>query len=105
MSESRLFPINSSPILKHTGVKPSFIPRLYPRTQTNFNVKRDAIWQVWQTDGPLPDGAWQMQPLVDGVWQTPSLQDAVWLRAVWQTAFAASARQRLPDGPLPDGVC
>ncbi len=51
MGESRLFPINLSPILKHTGVKSSLILRLYPRTQTNCNVKRDGVWQIWQPDG------------------------------------------------------
>ncbi len=51
MGESGLFHINISPILKHTVVKPSLVPRIYPRTQTNCNVKRDAVCrQVWQPD-------------------------------------------------------
>ncbi len=78
--ESRLFPINFSPILKHTGVnyKPSLVPRLYPHTQTNCNVKRDAVWQT-------------------AVWQTPSGRRLSGRRTT-------SGRHRLPDGHLPDGV-
>ncbi len=56
MGESQFFPINFSPILKHTGV-----PRLYPRTQTNCNVKRDGVWQVWQ-----PDAVCQMPSEYEG---------------------------------------
>ncbi len=51
MGESRLFPINFSPILKRTGVKPSLV---HPRTQTNCNVKRDGVCQTPRLPGILP---------------------------------------------------
>ncbi len=98
---SRLFPINFSPILKHTGVKPSLVPRLYHCTQTNCNVKCDAVWQtvsgrsgsqMRSARRQMPsDGVCQMPRLPDSVtvWQTPCLADAVWQMP--------SARRRLPQ--------
>ncbi len=84
MGGSRLFP--------HLKTYRSLVPRLYPRTQTNCNVKRDGVWQVW------PSARYR---LADGVWQTESsrrrlpdgrLEDA--------TSAAASGRRRLPNGCL-----
>ncbi len=98
MGESRLFPINISPNSTHaqkraniqqcwrspnppttTGVKPSLVPRLYPSTQTNCNVKRDAAFQT-----------------ADRVWQTRHLEDG--RLAEGRLADVVSARCRMPDG-------
>ncbi len=113
--------------LKHTGVKPSLVPTLYPRTQTNCNVKRDGVWQpdaVCQTPHlacRLADAVYGRRPLgrrslADGIWQTASgrrpsgrrhLADAVCHTrsarcrlpdSVCRPADTASARSHLPDG-------
>ncbi len=116
MEECRRFPNDFSPILKHTGVKPSLVPRLYPRTQTNCNVKRDGVWQVWQPDGicqtprltdaasgrgPSADAVYQMAVWQRAVWQTRRLADGRLARGVWQTP---SSRRCLAEGHLADGV-
>ncbi len=103
MGESRLFPINFSPILKHSGVKPSLVPRLYPCTQTNCNVKRDAVWhKASGRSGRRPSGrrlldaasarrsAWQtgfddVCQTGCAVWQTPRLADGHLAYDVYQT--------------------
>ncbi len=114
MGESRLF--SFSPILRHTGVKPSLVPRLYPHTQTNYNVKRDGIWQtaVLQTASGRSGSQWQTASGRSRVWQMASgrchLPDATSGRGasgrgpsarhgVCQTASGRgrSCRRRLPD--------
>ncbi len=124
--ESRLFPINFSPILKHTGVKPSLVSRLYPHTQTASGRQRlqDGIWLTGSARCHLPDTVCQTPRLPDnlaeggrrpsarlsgrrGICQTPSARPGVCQTlaegrladSVWQTA---SARCHLPDGPMPD---
>ncbi len=120
MGGKSTFPINFSSILKHTGVKPSLVPRLYPRTQTNRNVKRDGVWQTGSARRRLPAGLGRRR-LADGVWQTRCLSSARrparhrlpdglgrrrLANGVWQTT---SGRRRLADtvcqGRLVDGVC
>ncbi len=93
MGESQFFPHQLFPHLKTHRVKPSLVPRLYPHTQTNCNVKRDGVWQVWQ-----PDGRPRLPEAVSGRWCLP---DAVWQRAVWQVA---SSRRCLADSHLTDAV-
>ncbi len=84
---SRWGKINFPPILKHTRVKPSLVPRLYPRTRWHL---ADSVCQtasladgVWLPDLPdsvcqTPSARWR---LTDVVWQAPSdsLADTVWL--------------------------
>ncbi len=66
--------VDFSPILKHTSVKPSFVPRLFPRTKLQHKMHlADAASGIRR----LSDTVW----LPDGVCQMP----------------------RLPDGHLPDG--
>ncbi len=106
MGKSRLSPIDFSPILKHTGIKLSLVPRLYPRTQTNYNVKRDGVCQTASArparrrqpgvvcQGRLPEGVWQAVCQATSarcrICQLPSARQRL--------PDAASARYRLPDG-------